>query len=885
MANPVISTREIKENILKCDRCEQQFDSEDKIPRVLPCQHSFCSQCLDDVWTMGSKLSCPSCDQLWDVRESVEETFPVEYVAMKFVVFVELKGRKGRRLCTDCSEKSPATHHCLNCQLYICEEGLRAHKRFYKQKAHKILSIAEILKLPENYLTQTETCTLHPGSTLDLFCEKPGCMKAVCPSCAIVEHKERDGHEIRDVQDVVKDEKRAVSEALEELKERQERTESEKSELERDLFHLNIESKKLEAQIERYFDSFIEQAEEQKEVLKNSLHIAIADERDHMSACLTAFKTTAQTETDYADYCRKVMEEAKPGNFLQENENIKQKLNALITAPLPAKPDRKEIFVDLTSLSDITKKMAKVGEIIYLDNTMLQWKVIIEITDSLQDEEDMVIVRVFLKYMGNVIVVPKPASIKAVIEDSSGLTISRVLEHLGDMGEAASTRSDEVDSPDARRHHSTKNNRRHVHSNGDSGYHNGDMSGDGRGTLDPDRYEENITPTEQDVGNIRYTPISRNRTSLKQTGSQKSIGVASSVDLQDLGKGKQRSRASYRQMESVDSKVSFNDDVMANGAHTSPRGADDRNGFHPPGSLHEGGSRSGATNRTGNVKRDLEATFELRFSPRHPGPHKVNFRLGGYAVEDEAFMFDSKEPAEENAMDRSLHFLTWKGESEVLVKSVKLPHITLSEDKLNREQCTITTSGKLVKSPSERGGSAGFSNYCGTTGSRCFSGKGVHYWNVTCNVRVLAKVSSFGKMILEAAVAHGDVLDNSYCVWETPRAWSLVVSICSTHKAICVKVVCNSKVLFDTPVMQCEEEATIDLDMGVMLNLDQRSLTFLDGRTGDVMWTFEDIDTTKSLWPVFGVYNRYHFSVELGVTSGDKLELNSEMSKAVEELL
>ncbi|XP_046580142.1 uncharacterized protein LOC124287679 [Haliotis rubra] len=884
MANPVISTREIKENILKCDRCEQQFDSEDRIPRVLPCQHSFCSQCLDDVWTIGSKLSCPSCSQQWDVRESVEETFPVEYVAMKFVVFVELKGKKGRRLCTDCSEKSPATHHCLNCQLYICEEGLRAHKRFYKQKGHKILSIAEILKLPENYLTQTETCPLHPGSTLDLFCEKPGCMKAVCPSCAIIEHKERDGHEIRDVQDVVKDEKREISEALEKLKEKQERTESEKSELERDLLYLNIESKKLEARIEYTFTEFIEEAEKQKEELRNSLHVAVADERDHTSACLTAFETTAQTETEYADYCRKVIEEAKPGNFLQENENMKQKLNALIHAPLPAKPERKEIFVDLNSLSDITKKMAKVGEVINLDNTMLQWKVIIEITDSLQEGGDAVIVRIFLKYMGNSFVSPKPASMKAVIEDSSGLTISRALEQLGETDDGVSTRSDEVDSPDASRHNSTKTNK-HFDSNGDSGYHNSEMSGDGRGTFDHERYVENTSPTEQDVGKIRYTPITRDRTSLKHTGSQKSIGAASSEDLQEEGKGKHRSRASFNQMESVESKVSFNDDVMTNGVHTSPQGAGNHsgNGFLQPESLHESRSRSGATNRTGNFK-EQEATFELRFSPRHPGPHKVNFRLGGYLVEDDAFTFDNKE-CDENGMDRSLHFLTWKGESEVLVKSVNLPHITLSEDKLNREQCTITTSGKLVKSPSERGGSAGFSNYCGTTGSRCISGKGVHYWNVTCNVRVLAQVSSFGKMILEAAVAHSDVLDNSYCVWETPRAWSLVVSICSTHRAVCVKVVCNSKVLFDTPVMQCEEEATIDLNMGVMLNLDRRSLTFLNATTGNVMWTFHDIDTTKSLWPVFGVYNRYHFSVELGVTSGVNLELNSEVSKAVEALL
>lgn len=60
MAEAQPLAEKIKENILQCTICFEQFQD----PKVLPCQHGFCAGCLED-WSKNSserdKFLCPTC--------------------------------------------------------------------------------------------------------------------------------------------------------------------------------------------------------------------------------------------------------------------------------------------------------------------------------------------------------------------------------------------------------------------------------------------------------------------------------------------------------------------------------------------------------------------------------------------------------------------------------------------------------------------------------------------------------------------------------------------------------------------------------------------------------------------------------------------------------
>lgn len=49
----------IKENDFTCTICLDQWINRD--PRILPCEHTFCFECVKTVYETNSRLNCPLC--------------------------------------------------------------------------------------------------------------------------------------------------------------------------------------------------------------------------------------------------------------------------------------------------------------------------------------------------------------------------------------------------------------------------------------------------------------------------------------------------------------------------------------------------------------------------------------------------------------------------------------------------------------------------------------------------------------------------------------------------------------------------------------------------------------------------------------------------------
>ncbi|KAK7070315.1 hypothetical protein SK128_025893 [Halocaridina rubra] len=56
-----------------CGECAQNYDDEDRIPKILPCGHTLCSKCVSDKLNENSLL-CPICGS---EHEANEEDFPI----------------------------------------------------------------------------------------------------------------------------------------------------------------------------------------------------------------------------------------------------------------------------------------------------------------------------------------------------------------------------------------------------------------------------------------------------------------------------------------------------------------------------------------------------------------------------------------------------------------------------------------------------------------------------------------------------------------------------------------------------------------------------------------------------------------------------------------
>ncbi|XP_072024137.1 uncharacterized protein [Amphiura filiformis] len=113
----------INSHFLKCVICSEPFND----PRVLPCLHSFCCECLEN-WAKScsndnSIVSCPLCKKIYQIPEEEGiEGFPVHFLVTNLQDTVdEAKQKKSTtELCDKHGQKKK--YFCENCDCSACSD-------------------------------------------------------------------------------------------------------------------------------------------------------------------------------------------------------------------------------------------------------------------------------------------------------------------------------------------------------------------------------------------------------------------------------------------------------------------------------------------------------------------------------------------------------------------------------------------------------------------------------------------------------------------------------------------------------------------------------------------------------------------------------------------
>ncbi|KAL9955084.1 hypothetical protein ACROYT_G036359 [Oculina patagonica] len=179
---------------LTCGICSETY----KNPKVLPCLHSFCQNCLDsNIRPQDRTLVCSRCQLVVPVPAKGIEAFPLNFFINNMLTVLAVQNPTK---CTNCEDSSQATARCLDCVENLCTNCVFAHKRIRQTKDHRILSFEEIQANEVKDIIRCHSfCSVHPREVLKYFCET--CDEAICRDCAIYEHRE---HIYVDLKEAVK---------------------------------------------------------------------------------------------------------------------------------------------------------------------------------------------------------------------------------------------------------------------------------------------------------------------------------------------------------------------------------------------------------------------------------------------------------------------------------------------------------------------------------------------------------------------------------------------------------------------------------------------------------------------------------------------------------
>lgn len=208
---------ELERRYLECSICTEVFDEKNHIPRLLPCLHQFCSECLKILCHQKSSIKCPTCNAVHRVKKTSPLNFPKDNTRRDLTSFLQtLSDENSFTKCGKCGNTMDVTYKCQECTTHLCESCRQQHE--IENITHTIVvNRSEVFRDEADDLDICQN-PLHERSKLKHFCNSSNCRSVLCPSCALNEHRDKDKHELEDIKDAFEKRKSELSQDVESLR-------------------------------------------------------------------------------------------------------------------------------------------------------------------------------------------------------------------------------------------------------------------------------------------------------------------------------------------------------------------------------------------------------------------------------------------------------------------------------------------------------------------------------------------------------------------------------------------------------------------------------------------------------------------------------------------
>lgn len=171
---------------LKCSICLELYTD----PRVLPCLHTFCSDCISRQLGKNSSNHTLTCSQCRCKHEffHYETEKAVSTLPVNTSILPQLKAAKaklgGVKICGLCTSGDAAVAYCDECGEYLCDHCRNiTHNRVKMFVGHQIRKISQkpLLLGTSLYETLNSMCMHHPENKLEVYCYN--CKLLICCKC------------------------------------------------------------------------------------------------------------------------------------------------------------------------------------------------------------------------------------------------------------------------------------------------------------------------------------------------------------------------------------------------------------------------------------------------------------------------------------------------------------------------------------------------------------------------------------------------------------------------------------------------------------------------------------------------------------------------------
>ncbi|CAC5379845.1 TRIM71 [Mytilus coruscus] len=215
--NAVNLITELERRYLECNICTELFDEDKRIPRLLPCHHPFCSECLKRLGHRKDTIKCPTCNAVHKVKKNGPSDFPKDNTRRDLTSFLQVHSDLNSfKKCCLCGNTVDVTYKCQQCNINLCESCRCQHET--ENRTHNaIVNKSETFQDEDLDVCQNPD---HERAKLKYFCNSSNCQSVLCPSCVIAEHRDINKHELEDIEEAFKKRKQELGDDVKSLRTR-----------------------------------------------------------------------------------------------------------------------------------------------------------------------------------------------------------------------------------------------------------------------------------------------------------------------------------------------------------------------------------------------------------------------------------------------------------------------------------------------------------------------------------------------------------------------------------------------------------------------------------------------------------------------------------------
>ncbi|KAH0619863.1 hypothetical protein JD844_014235 [Phrynosoma platyrhinos] len=151
-----------------CEKCQKEA----KNPKLLPCLHTLCLECLEENKPI---CQCPIC------RIAIQRASGLPFQDNLLFAHLQAKLNTYRKITTGqdlvCDRcRGAAEFWCSECEEFLCMNCYEAHQWYLKQKSHEAQKLSDL---------QNDTAQSFLEGARNIYCR--GCRKPLCCSCALLD--------------------------------------------------------------------------------------------------------------------------------------------------------------------------------------------------------------------------------------------------------------------------------------------------------------------------------------------------------------------------------------------------------------------------------------------------------------------------------------------------------------------------------------------------------------------------------------------------------------------------------------------------------------------------------------------------------------------------